>query len=316
MAEGPAPIPEPLPESEPTSFIRRVILHVSDTIRTGTNRFGVLREYLHRPSYDPDHSVALEDLSERPPAESDDPSSTASPCPSSTSHAWSSKNLSTSLLMDWMSTGSNTKSQGEVDRLVKEVIRADGFKIEELADFNARAEYKHMDVADVEENAKSPFGGDGWLECGVSLSIPTGVKSDTEAGKSVVVPGLHYRPLVGSIMTALQDVAAARFHYSPFKRIWVTPSGQEQRCYDEVYTSDAHIEAHHTLQKQPNEEGCKLEKVVLALMFWSDSTHLTNFGTAKVWPLYMYFGNLTKYLRGKPGSASHVAYFPSVCEAI
>jgi hypothetical protein len=39
-----------------------------------------------------------------------------------------------------------------------------------------------------------------------------------------------------------------------------------------------------------------------------------NFGTAKAWPLYMYFANLSKYLRGKPGSGAshHVAYIPSV----
>ena len=49
-------------------------------------------------------------------------------------------------------------------------------------------------------------------------------------------------------------------------------------------------------------------------MFWSDSTHLANFGTAKVWPLYLYFGNLSKYIHGKPNSNAchHVAYIPSV----
>ena len=32
---------------------------------------------------------------------------------------------------------------------------------------------------------------------------------------------------------------------------------------------------------------CTLKKVILALMFWSDSTHLANFGTTKVWPLHL-----------------------------
>ena len=86
-------------------------------------------------------------------------------------------------------------------------------------------------------------------------------------------------------------------------------------CIDEVYTSDAHINAHNELQKWVNEPGCTLEKVILALMFWSDSTQLTNFGTAKVWPLYLFLGNLSKYFHGKPssGACHHVAYFPSVC---
>jgi hypothetical protein len=49
-------------------------------------------------------------------------------------------------------------------------------------------------------------------------------------------------------------------------------------------------------------------------MFWSDLTHLANFGTAKLWPIYMLFGNLSKYIRVKPnaGAEHHVAYIPSV----
>jgi hypothetical protein len=33
------------------------------------------------------------------------------------------------------------------------------------------------------------------------------------------------------------------------------------------------------------------ELVIVALMFWSDVTHLTSFGDAKIWPFYMFFGN-------------------------
>ena len=37
-------------------------------------------------------------------------------------------------------------------------------------------------------------------------------------------------------------------------------------------------------------------------MFWSDSTHLVNFGTAKLWPIYLLVGNLSKYICGQPNS--------------
>jgi hypothetical protein len=115
--------------------------------------------------------------------------------------------------------------------------------------------------------------------------------------------------------SALADITSRRFHLSPFKRFWKFPSGAKVCCYDEPYTSDDWIKAHDDLQKQPNEPGCKLEKVILGLMFWSDSTLLTSFGTAKVWPLYLYFANLSKYLRCKPssGASHHVAYIPLVC---
>jgi hypothetical protein len=49
-------------------------------------------------------------------------------------------------------------------------------------------------------------------------------------------------------------------------------------------------------------------------MFWSDATQLTSFGNAKLWPLYMYFGNESKYCRCKPTNhlCEHVAYFQTV----
>ncbi|TEB23729.1 hypothetical protein FA13DRAFT_1797775 [Coprinellus micaceus] len=50
------------------------------------------------------------------------------------------------------------------------------------------------------------------------------------------------------------------------------------------------------------------------MMLWSDSTHLANFGTAKLWPVYMALGNLSKYVRSLPNSGAlhHVAYIPSL----
>jgi hypothetical protein len=49
-------------------------------------------------------------------------------------------------------------------------------------------------------------------------------------------------------------------------------------------------------------------------MFFLDATHLANFGTAKAWPLYLYFGNLTKYACSAPKSSTYhlVGFLPSV----
>ena len=45
-----------------------------------------------------------------------------------------------------------------------------------------------------------------------------------------------------------------------------------------------------------------------------DTMQLTSFGDAKLWPLYVFFGNQTKYRRGQPSAklCSHVAYFQTV----
>ena len=74
------------------------------------------------------------------------------------------------------------------------------------------------------------------------------------------------------------------------------------------------MDAHRELQDSPGEPDCNLPKVVVAMMFWSDATHLTSFGDAKLWPSYLHFGNESKYRRCKPSShlCNHVAYFQAV----
>ncbi|KAE9385432.1 hypothetical protein BT96DRAFT_949848 [Gymnopus androsaceus JB14] len=60
------------------------------------------------------------------------------------------------------------------------------------------------------------------------------------------------------------------------------------------------------------------EHVIAWIQLWSDSTHLAEFGTASLWPIYLYFGNLSKYTQGKSKShaAHHLAYIPSLPDLI
>ncbi|KAJ3991075.1 hypothetical protein F5050DRAFT_1802229 [Lentinula boryana] len=98
----------------------------------------------------------------------------------------------------------------------------------------------------------------------------------------------------------------------------ILPSSESlQHLYSELYNSDAFIEEHDHIQclpAPPDQPSCKLERVALGLMFWSDSTHLANFGEAKLWPLYMMFGNLLKYICSRPnsGACQHIPYIPLV----
>ncbi|KAK7048901.1 hypothetical protein R3P38DRAFT_1880996 [Favolaschia claudopus] len=56
---------------------------------------------------------------------------------------------------------------------------------------------------------------------------------------------------------------------------------------------------------------------VSALMFWSDSTHLVNFGTAKLLPIYLLFRNLARYSRkSNSGAEHHVAYILSAYQTL
>ena len=82
----------------------------------------------------------------------------------------------------------------------------------------------------------------------------------------------------------------------------------------DLYNSDAFLQEHEKLQQQPSEMGCDLEWVVSAIMVWSDSTHLANFGQASLWPIYLFLGNQLKYQCMKPSqfAAHHLAYIPTV----
>jgi hypothetical protein len=153
---------------------------------------------------------------------------------------------------------------------------------------------------------------DGWKEASVVIELPDSVKN--APSRKFTVQGLHYRPIVEVIKAAFAEVTALQFHLTPFKRFRTLATGVAERIYDELYASDAWLAAHELLQKSPREPNCKLERVIAGLMWWSDSTHLANFGTAKAWPLYLYFANLSKYVRARPtsGACHHVAYFPSV----
>ena len=86
--------------------------------------------------------------------------------------------------------------------------------------------------------------------------------------------------------------------------------------YLEVYNSDVMLEADAQLRKQPHKAGDSddLKYFIVAMVLWSDLTHLTSFGSASLWPVYLYFVNQSKYVRAQPSlfSAHHVAYVPSV----
>ncbi|KAI6122144.1 hypothetical protein EDD16DRAFT_1691903 [Pisolithus croceorrhizus] len=74
------------------------------------------------------------------------------------------------------------------------------------------------------------------------------------------------------------------------------------------------LHAYKEVNGLSHEPDGDLECIVASLMLWLDSTHLTNFGEVSMWPFYMYFGNQSKYLRGKLTAMAHhhVAYIPKL----
>ncbi|KAF9493424.1 hypothetical protein BDN71DRAFT_1483520 [Pleurotus eryngii] len=142
------------------------------------------------------------------------------------------------------------------------------------------------------------------------------VKCPEDEAPEFEVQGVIYQPLLDVLMESFQGPAFEKYHLTPFEYCHdpalhptITPSStpghepfgelppKHQHVYGEIYTSPAMMKAHLMLPPDPT-----LETVVAAYMFWSDSTHLAN------------FGNESKYTRAQPTSnaCQHQAYIPSL----
>jgi hypothetical protein len=297
----------------------------SNTIyTTPPNQFGVFHVFDRGlPTYVPNEFHSLENLSDSPnfTAVSDTAPSWWTGFGSSLRHleeSWFAPFLSASAfrLMNWFYGVLTVKSLIELDRLVHEVLLAEDFKIADLHSFRATRENQRLDDWEDEcDLSLSP--GDGWLQS--SVNIPITLEHLRHHTSSTVpqysVPGLFHRRPLDVIKTALTEPVAQQFHLIPHYTHWApSPNHQPERIYSEIFSSDAFIQEHERIHSSPRENGCQLETIVISLMFWSDSTHLTSFGDASLWPIYMFFGNLSKYVRGKPStfSAHHLAYIPKV----
>lgn len=279
------------------------------------NSFGIWRDYPERPSVDPDAFLTLEDLSNFRPGNvplHDMPPATHS-SESCSSH-WPFLNGTIHAVMQWLNNGQTAKSEAETTKFVQDVILSPTFDPSDLSGFDAHRENQRLDKAlSLSDRLRSQF-----MESSVDVLVPSG-----EVGiepKKFTVPGLLHRNLTSVIKEAFESPLAHLYHYSPFKLFRKSPiSGRDERIYGEFFTSDAFLDETDKVKRHapvpPDDSSCKREKIVAALMFSSDATTLTNFGVAKGWPIYLMFGNLSKYIRSQPdsGAMHHVAYIPSVC---
>jgi len=298
--------------------------------RTESDSYGVFREYAHgKPTITPDHLYSISDSSYI----TLDPSLGSKARISSIlgSAVENLKNKTTELfepfrnvtifrLMSWFYRPSLVKSIGEINTLVKEVILAPDFDPEHLVDFDAAKENKRMDEYkdDKSSDTPSPFSfDDSWIKGSIELSLPCEeftFSSESKAPKFRVE--VYHRKLVEVIQAALAEPAAEKFHTFPFKAYWKPSSDAPmERIYSEVYTGDAwHSEYEKIQETAQHGPNAHLEMFIIALLLWSDSTCLAQFGDAQLWPIYLYFGNQSKYDRSKPTSfaSHHIAYIPKV----
>jgi hypothetical protein len=231
--------------------------------------------------------------------------------------------------MSWFHLGSTVKSNGDLDSIVHDVMLHEDFKQTHLHGFSAARENKRLDDAAAAAAEQSIPGEPpaGWKTGSVKIKLPAPKNCTAEAdAPEFEVPGIMYRPLLDVLVEAFQSPAFLQYHITPFAARWdpeydpnspdtapdnTAPVDEQglpplppghQPVYGEVYTSAEMLEMHQKLPTAATEPY--LETIITAYMLWSDSTHLANFGTASLWPLYTFFGNLSKYIRTKPTSNS------------
>ena len=291
-------LPEPASPTEreqEMGTVQRVILIVRDRLVTIADSFGIWRDYPRRPTRDPDASLCLSDLAANP-AQNDLTSHSVIPPeprhPPDQPH-WPFSNVTIHRVMQWLNNGNTVKSEAQMNEFVHKVVLAPDFSQEHLSGFDAHRENIRLDNS----LAKSSFHQQ-FKESAVDILVPSG-----DVGippKIFSVPGLLHRKLTTVISDAFTGPLSHFFHFSPFKLYHQSPiTKKEERIFGELYTSDAFLLEHENVQRHsllpPNDPDCKREKIVAALMFSSDATHLTNFGTAQAWPIYLMLGNLSKY---------------------
>ncbi|KAF4615743.1 hypothetical protein D9613_012409 [Agrocybe pediades] len=288
--------------------------------QTKPNRFGVYRVYKHgRPSLMPNESRTL---NSRALIKSQLPAGGAMQALSDVNSATSPfRNKSIELLMSWHYSSSRIKSFGTLNSLVQDVILNPEFNAADLNGFDAAKQASILDNFTPPHPRSVLSPDDGWIESYVPIRLPPPGRGEwgQEADAPVYnVKGFFYRKPLEVIKAALQEEAAARFNFTPFEEYW-KPSADAtpERIFSEIYNSDAFLQEDAKIRAQPRSD-CSLETVVVPLVLYSDSTHLASFGTASLWPVYLYLGNQSKYERGKPGAfaAHHLAYIPKLDDMI
>lgn len=292
-------------------------------LRSPRNPFGLFRQYfaIDFPSHDPDSELSIDDLSDLTTVSDGTGLLSADASPASGKYG-PYPNASSFSLGEWFWNNGLQKSKDDFKHLVG-IITDPAFRTEDIRDTPWDRIDRELGDSGPESNwIEEPDAG--WTRTPVTIRVPFPYKinkrgqnhPDPIAPQDFVVEEFYHRSIVTILKERLNSADARHFHMEPYELYWQPGHIPEAiRVQGEIYTSPAFIDAHNALQESSGEPGCDLPRVVVALMFASDATQLTSFGQARVWPLYLNFGNDSKYRRSKPSLhlCNHVAYFKKVC---
>jgi hypothetical protein len=296
-----------LPSSQPLSKVYPVRM----IMKSARDKFGLFRQYhaSRFPDHDPNDNITQDDLL-------DTSSDTTFSHPAGSYYTYPTQ--SSFLLGEWYWNGGIKKSQSDFQNLLK-IVGHPSFRPEEIAGVNWRLIDGQLSGEQSCEDAwEDAEDAGGWVKTPIKIKVPFQKKALHPGQKEFDAGILHHRKLVSVIKEKIMRPSShPHLHFEPYKLFWQPNEAFEPvRVQGELYTSDAFIEAHRDLQESPEEPGCDLLRVVVGLMFASDSTQLAAFSTAKLWPVYLALGNESKDRRSKPSCQAfeHIAYLETVSQ--
>ena len=243
----------------------------------------------------------------------------ATSAPSSNRHTYGPcSNWTTFLFSYWFWLFGNKKSKIDRKHLIA-ILNTPGFHPPDLLLTNFtkldEALARPLGLCSLVDHACSEdTSGPQWTKATVQVSVPLKGKWSFDvrstlpnpphhANNIFSIPDFHYRPLSQLIQHILStNPAVERFHWHPHQSFWRPDpkTGEEQRIMGELYESNCWLRAQAEVERLPRVGGCNLPRVIAGLMLWSDALALGNFTDAKLWPIYIAFGNQSKYERGQP----------------
>jgi hypothetical protein len=311
---------------------------------TAPDSFGIFRRYAGRsslPSRDSDETQAVdyacdastfdnvqqaEEEQDLELAENDPRPTTPGPQSDEKAPYHPFSNPTCYRLISWF-YGNPVKTVEDFQHLIDEILLSPDYRIEDIEGMDVKRELKRLDEATIPFTATTDIDplfppSEGWEQLSVTIRLPPPnarfkLKREDDA-PTVTVDGIHHRSLLEGITRAFTCKSFFDFHLKGFQLWWKPSEGEDpQQVFGEVYSSVAFLELEKKippLSEQDVQDGVR-ESVLAPIMLYSDATRLANFGTASLWPIYMYIGLLSQYMRSKKSSlaAFHLAYLASVC---
>ncbi|KAG2337487.1 hypothetical protein BDR05DRAFT_978477 [Suillus weaverae] len=272
-----------------------------------TDDAGLYHIYITRPSNIPNNNT-LEAVTDAPTLARDNQIPQLS---------WITKaflNPTSGLLMAYQYSGTSQQSVTELQRLTT-FVGDPLFRYADVLAFSHTQEAKNIDT--YLQDKSNPFHKEhGWHRSSVKIRLPNeGTKWPSETDTpELEIPRVYHRLIINIIESVFTDDASASFNMIPYHEYWQCSPDRAIEVFSEAYSSPGMLKMYDEINALPHEAGDEYKCSIVSLMFWSDATHLANFGDASLWLFYLYFGNQLKYVRGKPtvSVCHHMAYIPTL----